>query len=453
MSHQDSPNYPNLLAYITQEKAVSLNVIQAAIATRPSLIRGGRPFEVILLLQNMADVNVEVTATPHVPHKDADGVPDQFLARPERLVIALRPAEVGYAVLPVLARAGTAISDRYRMTVDLEIKTASKPKRMRESGDQQEINLDYYFNLSEDTMQDIVELKSLEFFAKKHGLRGNSLEFRFGVFSEQPGKRPKIRPRWVSLWSLERNTDARPLLERYHSTLESAVDNLNIDMLANSLQIIVDNRLSVIGRDIDPAELYFITRLFLAIIALSQQNYAKNKALYPQEDQYRVKGLLASKWATDGTPIQLPFWCRALLQRIDTDQAVANQPMSVLAGPLFEALLRDAILHAFRLIQTHLGEPIGDPQEMEAYADYLVSMLWQQDEPLSAVDLYVPLVLGGMLIDQVLVPSNQKPLDMIHEVVDLVEGYRKQAVEESQDDFVLVDRVINYALQKYGYRL
>ena len=86
MSARATPNYPDILGAITGGLRCNINVVQLALAVRPRVVRAGRPFEAILLVQNASDVNVDVTATLHLPDKDAAKQKNQFTSHHVRLV-------------------------------------------------------------------------------------------------------------------------------------------------------------------------------------------------------------------------------------------------------------------------------------------------------------------------------------------------------------------------------
>src|SRR5258708_3512400 len=88
-----APNYPDLLGSITGGARYNINVAQVALGLRPRNVRAGRTFEVILLIQNATDVDIDVTATLQLPPQDTKKKPKRFIAKSERLVVGLRPAE------------------------------------------------------------------------------------------------------------------------------------------------------------------------------------------------------------------------------------------------------------------------------------------------------------------------------------------------------------------------
>src|SRR3954452_426586 len=116
---QTAPNYPDILGYRTGGQQLSIGDVQMALGVRPPGARVGRPFAVILLLQNMSDANVEVSATLHLPLKDAAGEKLRFGSPNEHSSVNLLPAEVGYLVIPVGTRANAAQAKEYTIGVEV----------------------------------------------------------------------------------------------------------------------------------------------------------------------------------------------------------------------------------------------------------------------------------------------------------------------------------------------
>jgi hypothetical protein len=88
----DHVNYPDVLGAITGGARCNIGVAQAALAVRPRVVRAGRPFEIILLLQNASGVDVDVTMTLHLPEVDAQKQRGKFVSKTTRLVIGMASA-------------------------------------------------------------------------------------------------------------------------------------------------------------------------------------------------------------------------------------------------------------------------------------------------------------------------------------------------------------------------
>ena len=101
-------NYPDILGAITNGTRANIGPAQVALATRPAVPRAGRPFELIIAVQNATDTDLDVTVSITLPDLDARKQKARFTAKAGRVVAAVKPAEVGYIAVPIMTEANTA---------------------------------------------------------------------------------------------------------------------------------------------------------------------------------------------------------------------------------------------------------------------------------------------------------------------------------------------------------
>jgi hypothetical protein len=447
MSYQ-APNYPDVLGYITDGKQATIGTVQAALAVRPPIVRAGRGFAAIVMLQNLSDANVDITTTLQLPPKDAARKADRFRCKEPSASFVLGPAEVGYLVIPIDSAPDAAPGRDYKLGVDLRVEALSKPRRIRKTDVEAEVNLDYYFFLSEETILRIIALKMLSFSASTRGLKGTTLEAGFGVATPQPQPSRQVQPGWFSLWSLSANSDARPLLERYRKTLEDKVlPRLDPTALFRSLYPVTERRIKPYYK-VEPIEVYFITKLMVSVLQLAAQ--PPDQYAYPEEAQYTIATLLRTGWPTDGSPIPLPHWSRGLLHMLGVDEEATHNPIAALSGPLYDDLLRDAITHGFRQISAATRRDMGSTDELLKYTDYLVRTLRRPRQRLSIRDVYMPLVLGGVIVSQQVHLPKDEPLRRLHDLTKLLDE-RQSSEQTEQNAFVfqVADEVTDWASRPY----
>ncbi len=446
---QNAPNYPDILGYITDGQQLTIGMVQAALAVRPPVARVGRPFAAILLLQNMSDANVAVTATLQLPPKDVAGEKGRFGTPNEYSSLNLLPAEVGYLVIPVNTRPNAAPANEYVIAVDVQVETTSKPRLIRQAEQSEEINLDYYFSLSEEAIQKLMVLKMLNFSIKRRGMFGTILEASFALAPAKEMPRNDVKAGWFSLWGLGTDSDARPLLERYRGTLAlSIIPGLKPAALYRALLPITKERISKAYRA-QAIEIHFITKLMVYILSIAPQPPLVYH--YPEEAMYTVMTLLKHGWPTDGTPIPLPYWCRGLLHMIGMDEEVVQDPVLAFTGAIYDELLRDAITHGFHIMSVATRREMASEHELRVYTDYLVQIVRHPKRPLTFSDVYIPLVLAGAVVSEDVVLPNEKPLERIH---DLMKVYNKRAeterTPENEMAFLMAEDVTNFALRRYS---
>ncbi len=452
----EQPNYPDILGYITGNTRMSVEVLDAAVAVRPQVARAGRPFETLLLLQNNSDTNVTVTANLRLPQVDAKKQQNRFIPGNDEMTITLRPAEVGYMVLTAATRKDTAIYENYHIGIDLVVSSPEGLRWLRRPVSEPRNADDYYFYLNGVTVQHMVELKSLTFSSQSSA--DSTLQTDLTLISAQKGQPVKKQPdeaqtRWISLWSLGDHTDARPSLERYSSVLEHTIlPQLNRQTLYEPLFLTTQNRVRDAGYPVSPAETHFIVKLLISILDMATQP-AQLSPQYPGDEVYYVSALLKRGWALDGRPIPLPNWCRVMLHTIGFDQSVSQQPVRALAGSLYDDLVRDATLHGFKLMYQATSEELGSDDDMHAYANQLIQAMWHPRRNLTFVDVYLPLVLGGILVDERVILPYESNLKFLRTVQNTIKEHETRASGNDRLVIKMADQIIDTALTKYGYHL
>ncbi len=442
-------NYPDILGYITGGDRLNVSVVQVALAVRPRVSRAGRPFEAILLIQNASDADVDVTATLQLPELDAKKQKKRFITKTERLVVGLRPAEVGYVVLPLSTLPDTAISE-YKLGMLIEVKPLAKPRRVRLPEGGGEVVIEHLPDESRDRVQ---ELKKLIFSTTKRGLVGTILETDFGVMGGQIGQIPDFKPGWISLWKMsDFYKDERLLVRRYGDVmLLKVLPQLKRQKLVIPLSQITRQRFNTAGYAVKPIEIHYLTKLLITILEMSA----------PREDtfDYLAEGAHlniheAIRKANSGGSgaVTLPSWGRAMLRAIDQNPQVADHAVQMIASKLYDELLRDAVGLSFKMIKTVTGAELGSDDDMREYGERLIATIFDPNKPLTFTELYLPLVIGGVILyDRVILPDEK----LGESLVEIAQALTERADERNPDTdlvFELAEKVIDQALQKYGYR-
>ena len=454
MTKRVQPNYPDILGYITKDQRLNINVIEAALAVKPTKIQAGSTFEVILLLQNTSDVRVEVTAELKLPSRDAAKKPERFVPYAITFSATLLPAEVGFMCLPVTTRAEIAPSDEYRLGMELNVKPQAKPQRIRHNNEA--VNLSYYFNLAESTILNVARLKGLDFSCNNAGLINTIIETTFAVAPKtEPIERVDVQPRWERLWSVTDNTDTRFLLEQYHAELqEKIIPLLERIYLFEPMYKSTLRRFAGHGYSLTPNEVHYITKLLVNILEMAHKPPAIRH--YDEQEIYYVSKLLGEGWRKDGMPLPLPAWCRSLLSRIASDERILEEPVKSLSTLLYDDLVRDGIQHGFELVHGVLGRELGSRADAQKYADRFTEILRTKQEPLTFEDLYLPLILGGIIVDAEIPLVFEQPLTRLHEMLEYIQKEHRPRGGVDPEKMVVYSvtrKVCDWALQKHGYRL
>ncbi|MEO8610269.1 MAG: hypothetical protein ABI690_20405 [Chloroflexota bacterium] len=464
------PNYPDILSYVTNGQQMLVSVIQAALSVRPETVPAGRPFEAIIMLQNTTDVNVEVTASLQLPAADAARVKGRFVAQPDHQVVTLLPAEVGYLVMPIYVYPDTAPANHYKLGVDLRAIPMAQPRRIRQikvNGVTNEINLEYYFYLTDETIDSLMELRELEFsagskgvlagasallgktrFLGKTGMLGSGLETSFNVGAAQMGKLTHSKTGWISLWAMGDSSDARPLFERHRDTLtDEILPLLTAESLFRPFYSATQTYLKKQSYVVQSLEIMFMTKLLTSVVAAAAN--PPKVYDYPGQELYHVGGLGQRGHAHDGSPIPLPFWSRTLLGLIGVDPQVMTNPAATLAGPLYEDVLRDAITHGINMLHAVTGLELGTRDEAYVYTEYLIDLIKQPNRPLTFSDVYLPLVIGGILVTNDVVMKEEEPLFSFQKMHETLLARQPEHTDENDLVFQMTEQCLAWALRRY----
>ncbi len=443
MPETASPTFPDILGYITGGKRHNINVAQVALAVRPRVVRAGRPFEAILLIQNASDVNVDVTATLQLPETDAKRKPKRFLTKSERLVVGLRPAEVGYVALPLSCLPDTAVGDGYKVGMTVEVKPLGKPKRVRAAEGGGEVVME---DLSDETVARLNDLKKLQFSAQKRGIMATTIEAGFAVMSAQIAHIIDFKPDWVSLWKISDHRDDGLLVERYGDGLQLQVlPLLKRELVLQPLHDETLRRFEQAGYPLQNAEAHYIAKLMTVILEMANP---RDETVDPLADPLYNVALTLKKHA-EGEKLPLPSWCKAMLRGLDRQPG--TQPLDLLTTTIYDDLLRDAIRAGFHCVTQTTGEALGSESEMTSYGERVIGDLTGSGVR-SFTDVYLPLVLGGVIFYDRALADDEQVGEALKGIAAALRARQSEVNEDNEVIFQMAVKIIDQTIFKYGYR-
>ncbi|NDJ61550.1 MAG: hypothetical protein GYB67_10525 [Chloroflexi bacterium] len=439
-------NYPDIFSTITGGERAGIGAVHAALALRPQTAKAGQPLAVIALLQSTVDVPVEVSAAITLPGQDAKRARGRFSTPSPSIAVRLKPAEVGYVLFPVNIAAETAPGTDYKLSVEIEAKPAGKARTIRqpngglpgEPGD-----------FSDAAQQKIKALTTLSYATDKR--RGRQLEQRFSVGpggADQPTDR---KAEWVSVCALTDLRDLRPLLHLYGRTLHiDVLPQLKREKLYAPLLAETRERFRAAGYPLHDGEAGVIAKLLTLIL-----EYASPKITghgYVNAGRFDLLTWLDRDPYTFETRPALPTWAAELLYAIARDRRAAAQPIPTIQRLLYPSLLRDAMSHSFALIERETGESLGSAAEMAHFTDHLIKALANKSG-LDFSRVYLPLVLGGLIINEQVLLGRESPGDLLQQVSLDVEQRQPEIQAEAQAVYDLTNDMLDRTGQKYGFRL
>jgi len=444
MSATSPPNYPDVLGTLTGGPRCNINVVQLALAVRPRVVRAGKPFEVVLLVQNASDVDVDLTASLRLPERDARKQKDQFVSRHPRLVVGLRPAEAGYVTLPVACAATAAVYDAYKIGIAVQVKPLAKPQRIRQPQGGGPLG-----TLNEAAQAEFEELRKLYFTAEKRFGPGDVLETTFGVLPGRLGRIVDTHPGWVSLWTMAEYTDEAAMFSLYAPLIaEHVLPKLRPQYTVEPLREATLTNFEQAGYALKPVEALLIAKMLARVLQLADP--VDDLTDYRAGHVYNVLQTINRYNEAPDARVELPYWCAGLLRAIADNRAVLQQPVRVISRALYHDLIRDAVPLAVEIIQKDAGQDISTPAEAHTYADSIIRFL-QAGDGLDFERVYVPLVLGGLSVNEQVITKDDRLDKIILELETALDERSDEQTDAAAAAFELARKLIDYHSQQFRY--
>ena len=272
-----------------------------------------------------------------------------------------------------------------------------------------------------------------------------------------------LQPGWTSLWSLKDHLDDRLLLQRYWETMKVKVlPALNRTTAYQPLLEITQKKFAEAGYELKPIEATFMAKLLTLILeyaAPSQATHGSHGHL--AAGIYNILPLLDKERLASDEPITLPRWVSTLLRTIVKDERAVKFPVQAVVHFAYNDLLSDAATHAFNMIETATGEDLGDEAEQAEYIAQTVQML-AKEAPLDFSRVYMPLVLGGVIVYDRVMMQDEKLGELLEDMRDILnakiklrEKFRPFApsiLEEAVAEYFVTDHPDPFMIHVYPVR-
>ncbi len=418
------PNYADLIGLVTNKKPINVDLIQCAVATRPTKVIAGQNFELIVILQNACDTLVNVSILPKLPEEDAAKHPHMFATPSQRIRVALQPAEVGYVIIPALCLRKAA-PGQYPLITEIHAEQMDKdhkPMRVRLPEGGGDPNLG---SLSEAVRLTLLGLRKLRWDAHIDTWRKHNLMSSFDVITGAEVPAMSIKGSWNSLWTMRDYLDENVLRER----VKPQMDAFLVKLVANDFI-----------KTLNEATLEWFNKTGYALQAV--------EALYISKVLTHVLCELKVEQPTKINPNPaMPDWYTKLMWVFFDDQRLVDYPERVIKNQLYPELIKDAVRHAFRMLTTVLKEEFGTVDEINDYAEN-ISYALQNNTELTFAQIYLPLIAAGVIIANRLTMNNENVTDSLHQISE-AQNKRKDEFNEDNAFIVeivnkLVDRSLEY---------
>lgn len=444
-----SVNFPDILGELTQGARVQFGTVDAAVALRPRTPRAGKPFEIIVLLQNTLAAPVDVIVSLRLPEQDAKKQYGQFIAQSNRVIVGMRAAEVGYLSFPAMTLPTTAPGDLYKFAIEIQAKPQAKERRIRTPGSGA-VTLDVLPERSRDAFS---ALKSLAYNTKK-ALGRSVIEAPLPLFGS--GISPmntNARAGWNSLWTLTDTPDPRPMMYVYGDDLllHTFPRVRRLHAYKPLLQATYEH-FRTGGFDLFEPEAEIIAKLMTLLLEFAAPVDSGHG--YANAGRYAIAPMLINNPLDLNAAPELPRWVIEMMRSIDAKAENARDPMTLLAGSLYPALAYDAARFAFALVERETGENLGNDAEQEQYATELAQSLDQQTRtiPLDFSRVYLPLIAGGLFVSEQMPIARESPQELAASISRIMNQRAQTLPDETLPLVEMTRGVIARMEHKYGFR-
>jgi hypothetical protein len=229
-----------------------------------------------------------------------------------------------------------------------------------------------------------------------------------------------LQPVYESLWTHEELEEERGLVQAKIVDAQRVAGRLTRASVFRPLLKIVDDRFAEKGMPLHPGEVQAIAKM----------------VTYTLDEGLELEPGFATMESR---------WFQTLCQVLAHDENMEDLERGELVNKyLFDAALYDAVLLAFSIITPKVKEDLGDYNERHSYANRILTWFAGQGQPdLSYV--YLPLVLGGMMVNMIVSGKEDNPWIMLHQLKEAARGRARLVTGEASTIFDLFDELMKQA--------
>jgi hypothetical protein len=372
--------YPDVLGSVTSGTGRFITEgLQYAVGVFPKQAFVNQPLEVVVALQNMLDAPLPVSIVLSLPTRDRKGRPVTIDAAKRQFKLELGAGESGIVRLPLLIKPPTQAGSGFPVRIVVRTVPNKKAQAVRppDGGPLPSVLAVSPFHLQ--VLQDI-DFSDVE-------ATGDAHVVKFNVAAKQLPPRPlDLQARYERLWSVEQVDEEMRLAESHIKDARYvAFDSPHGTTYWHFLEV-VGEHFAVAGLPLHPGEERAIAKMMAYTV---DHVHAESNQLKRERDE-------------DSR------WFRELCQLIAHDENMATMPRGeLMVRYLFDAVLYDAILQAFAIVQKRVKENLGDEKERVNYANRVLTWMVTGGNP-DLNYIYLPLVMGGLLINKMVMLSATK---------------------------------------------
>lgn len=396
-----TPFYPDVLGAVTRGPRINMDKLQVALGIFPQRVFINQPFEALIVLQNMVDKALQVKVAIQLPKTDKQGNKCNIETPRSQFNIQLGPGEVGILRAPVVARRPTRPGKDFPMRVAVRYRGPNRAEyvRPKTGGAPPSVLTISPFKLQ--------VLHDVAFNAHTWNESAEIITAYFELTQQRVTDVLQVpKPSYEKLWEQENMAEeitlAKAQLANARKLADSALHGSSFDMF----KILVDERFSMANYPLHPGETMAIAKMMA---------YTVDEA--PTYEPH--------------TNFEQTRWFLALCQVLANDPGLYDrlERHELIADRVFNEVLYESILMAFKILRTKIDDDLGSDQEKLAYANRVVEWLEGREAP-DLNYVYMPLVLGGLAVSR-LVPTTayESPWEIVDSLREALNGRMRLAHE------------------------
>lgn len=422
--------YPDVLGLITPDR-ITMGSLQFAVGVYPRSAFINRPIELVIVFQNIVDQEMRIQVRIQFPSEDKNGEMIVIDVERESFKLGIHPGEVRVLRVPIMpvlpTKPGKAVPIRVAVRYRL-VDTKELPRLVRLPGAAVVPNT---VQISPYRLQ---ALQEVDYEIARWNESVESVTTRFDIAPKvYPNVEPLPSVRYESLWSESEMMAEKKLAagtERIAYRMQSQFKSLNVyDMLLDEFEL----RAMKVGLPAYVAESQSVARLLWFTLwgQLDESEYVMEEA----------------------------YWFKTFCQLIaHSDEIRSMSAVGLLQDYLFEAVILDAVILSFKLIQKEIGKTLGDESDILGYAQNL--LLWIGGYGSGSIQyLYLPLVMGGLYLLPKLLSHGENPWMTMDDNIECArlrrEEYKAAQSPDLTEIFNVFDKVVKSTkrnLELRGYR-
>lgn len=408
------PFYPDVLGAITGGARINMDKIQVALGIFPRRTVINQPVEVIIILQNMVNQPMQIKVGIQLPNEDKQGEPMVIDLPKKTLSLGLRPGEVGVLRVPVVPLPPTKPGNGVPVRVAVRYRTPAEGQAVRPPGGGAPPSV---LSVSSFKLQ---ALKDVQFAAHTWNQSTDIITSYFDIAPKRiPPSTQPLDAQYETLWTHEEMAEERELVLAKVADARRVAAKLTRSLYAPVLKA-VEDRFADRGMPLHPAEAQAIAKM----------------VTYALDEGYELE---------PGFKQEDARWFHTLCQVLAHDESLEDLKRDELVlRYLFDSALYDAVILGFAVVQPKVKEDLGDAAERAGFANRILSWFAGQGQP----DLsyaYLPLVLGGVVVNQVISSRDDNPWDMILDLREAVRGRARLVTGEAAAIFGLMRELLDEA--------